>query len=367
MIPVYSPYLTKKSLKYAHDALVSTWISSKGKYIDIVSDKLSELLNVKHVLLVNNGTSATHIVAKCMYYKYPNINSLIASNCTYIAALNSFLFDNKNLNIKVFDLEEDTWNIDINNIKDEDAIFLVVHNLGNIINVPKLKEKYKKLIFVEDNCEGLFGKYENKYSGTESEISSISFFGNKNITCGEGGAILTNDSDLFEYSKCIHGQGQSQTRFVHKYLGYNYRMTNVAAAILLGQLEHLPYILNKKRKIFNKYINAFKNVEEIKIQQKEENCDSANWMFGIRIPHSIEIYKTAESFFSNKKIEIRPMFYPFSKHEFIKNYNNIHILGEDVGVRINRECIILPSHPMLNKSEQDHIINTVFEFIKYVK
>ena len=114
---------------------------------------------------------------------------------------------------------------------------MIVHNIGNVIDVPMLKNRFPNTIFIEDNCEGFLGKYGDKYTGTDSFASSISFFGNKTLTSGEGGAFITNDCDVFEYINKIKSQGQSNEKFIHDVLGYNYRMTNVQAAILLGQLE----------------------------------------------------------------------------------------------------------------------------------
>ena len=132
--------------------------------------------------------------------------------------------------------------IKIKPLIDDNTAILVVHNIGNIINVPKLKLEFPNTVILEDNCEGFLGKYDNKYTGTESFASSISFFGNKTITSGEGGAFITNDDDVFEYINKIKSQGQSNEKFIHDVLGYNYRMTNIQAAILYGQLDSLSEI-----------------------------------------------------------------------------------------------------------------------------
>lgn len=365
MIPVYKPFFTKKSLRYAHDALDSTWVSSQGKYIDLATEKLKEILNVKNLLLVNNGTSATHLVAKALHKKYPQIKNIIAPNNVYVAAWNSFLFD-KNYKIKTIDANLETWNIDESKIKNKkDHALLVVHNLGNIINVPNLKEKYPDLVYVEDNCEGLFGKYNNKYSGTESFASSISFFGNKNITSGEGGAVIINDDDIFQYIKCVHGQGQSSTRFIHSELGYNYRITNIQAAILLGQLEILDEILEKKKNLFFKYKKELSNINNIMLQEESENTFHSNWMFGIRIAGNYS-YEKVESFFKSKNIEIRPMFYPASTHHHLLSNNRIQINSETNAKILNKECIILPSFPDLSNNEINFIIKSVKDYSKLI-
>jgi perosamine synthetase len=364
-IPIYKPYLPKGSLDYAHKALDSTWISSQGEYINKTTEKLQELLGVKYVQLLNNGTSACHLMAKAVIRKH-KINEIIVPNNVYVAAWNGFLFDN-NWTIKAIDADLDTWNFDLNKldiaIKDNPyAAVLIVHNIGNIINVPALKLKYPNTIFVEDACEALFGSYEGKQAGTESFCSAISFFGNKSITSGEGGAFLTNDEAIFNYIKCVQGQGQSDQRFIHNELGYNYRITNIQAAILLGQIEILPTILDMKNEVFTTYRTALKDREDIFMQKIEENTTHSNWMFGIRAPNH-KGYKEAEAFFKKNNIEIRPMFYAIDEHKYLNNNSKVHWNDCTNADILNKECFILPSYPELTKDEQKHILKTLDDYL----
>src|SRR5271168_2985323 len=166
MIPIYKPYLPINCLKYAHEALDSTWISSQGKYISMVTDKLQELLGVKYALPVFNGTVACHLLAKCGADK-KKLNTIIVPDNVYVAAYNGFLFDN-NWRLISVECDLNTWNYDLTALDRvinvfPDAAVLIVHNVGNIINVPKLKIKYPNTTFIEDNCEGLFGRYNDVY------------------------------------------------------------------------------------------------------------------------------------------------------------------------------------------------------------
>lgn len=377
MIPIYKPFLPPASLKQAHDALDSTWLSSHGKYLDQATEKLQEILNVPHVLLTNNGTTACHLVAKSLSRFHPSGNGkkeIIVPNNVYVAAWNAFLFDKEYTLIPV-DACTDTWNVSIKNLSATIEAFpyaavLIVHNIGNVINVPLLQEKYPNTVFVEDNCEGLFGAYGMKdgaigfaSTGTTSFASAISFFGNKNITSGEGGALVTKSKDVYEFAKCIHGQGQSSKRFVHCELGYNYRMTNVQAAILCGQLDVLQEIGDRKYNIFETYRNAFKDREGVKIQEVMEGTLPANWMFGVRIPDSPG-YDAAEAYFRARGIEIRPMFYPIFDHDHLKNHPDVYGCDCQNARLLNKECFILPSFPELTADEQSHVIYTVNLYLK---
>lgn len=201
MIPVYEPYINKDILKYAHEALDSTWVSSKGSYISDVEKELTLLhskgdIKPSQVLTCCNGTAATHLVAKALKNFHPNIKNIIVPNNVYVAAWNAFLFD-KDFNLIPIEADINTWNVDLNILYElldkvdiSNTALLVVHNIGNIVNVPKIQRDWKDLVIVEDNCEGFLGKYENLYSGTVSFASSLSFFGNKTLTSGEGGLLL---------------------------------------------------------------------------------------------------------------------------------------------------------------------------------
>jgi perosamine synthetase len=364
MIPIYKPYLPKKSLKYAYDALESQWISSIGKYKNIASNKLCKILNVKNSLLVSNGTVATHLIVKAIIYKYPNAKRVIVPNNAYVAAYNSLLFDNNNFVIECVDSNLKTWNADyslLDREPDENTIFLIVHNMGNPVNVPALKRKYPKSIFIEDNCEGIFGEYEQKSTGTESICSSLSFFGNKNITTGEGGAVLVNDDDLFWYMHKIHGQGQTDVKFIHDVLGYNYRMTNVHAAILLGQLELYNEIKERKTEIFKKYKTLLSGISGIMFQEEESGCSHSKWMFGIRIEGN-KSYSKTKYFFDQNQIETRPLFYSIESHPHLKNIINTQ--KSKNAIILNNECVILPSYPELTDIELEYITDTVKKYRK---
>tara|TARA_R110000823_G_scaffold309803_2_gene434307 strand:+ start:3163 stop:4341 length:1179 start_codon:yes stop_codon:yes gene_type:complete len=361
MIPIYTPYLTKNTIKYATDAIESGWISSHGKYKKMAEDLLCEQFDCNHALLVSNGTCATHLLAKALRSKHPNINKIIAPNNCYVAAWNSFLFDGYDWKISLIDSSLNTWNADYSSVKaDENTAFLIVPNLGNMINVSKLKKLYPKSVFVEDNCEGFFGLYNNKRAGSESECISLSFFGNKDLTSGEGGAVLTSDSNIYEYIKKIHNQGQSEKRYVHDEMGYNYRMTNIQAAILYGQLQDSEEIKEKKHDIFKIYREGLKGISNISFQDTGANAHS-NWMFGIRIHNSLG-NEHALRYFKENKIETRPMFYPASAHGYLKNHKQIEFGSEINSTILNRECLILPSFPSLSKEELKYIIEIVKKY-----
>jgi perosamine synthetase len=363
MIPIYKPYLNESSIKYAHDAIDSGWISSQGKYLDYSKNKFKEIINCDKVILTNNGTTATHLMSIALKYKYPNINRIIVPNNVYVAAWNSFLFD-KNYELIPIDANLDTWNFEIDKIEphlNENTAILVVHNIGNVVNIPELKRKFPNTVIMEDNCEGFLGKYESKYTGTESFVSSVSFFANKTITSGEGGAFITSDEEVFNYINTVKNQGQSNTKFIHNVLGYNYRMTNIQASILYGQMKILNLILEKKDEVFYEYHRQLKDLEFVKFQKNEINTEHSKWMFGVRFDNLDKLKKKElELYLFESGIDNRPMFYDITKHNYLSSHKceikNAEILQE--------QCLILPSFPELTKSQITYITNKIKSFFK---
>lgn len=160
MISIYNPNI-KEYTSSAIDAIKSGWISNHGIYIKKATDKLKEILNVKNAILMANGTCATHCLFISLKYKYTNISKIYIPNNCYVAAWNSLFNEYLENEVEVMKMDINTWNINTDEeyIKSlsENSAMLIVHNLGNIINVPRLKKLRPDIIFVEDNCEGLFG------------------------------------------------------------------------------------------------------------------------------------------------------------------------------------------------------------------
>lgn len=370
MIPIYKPYLPTKTLSYAHDAINSTWISSHGKYLSMTSERLKEITNSKFVVLTNNGTSATHLVAHSLFYKYPNIKNLVVPSNVYIAAWNMFISTPKFKLLSV-DSDLETWNFDLESILqtldsyrdidilDQNTAILAVHNLGNIINVPELQKKLANIPIIEDNCEGFLGSYNSLPSGKSSLSYSVSFFGNKTLTSGEGGAFFTDDEEIFEEINRVRAHGITPQKFIFDGLGYNYRMTNIQAALLYGQLEIKEEIQEKKKIIFDLYRKELKDYPGIHLQKNEEGTINPNWMFGVRFDLTKDKMDQLQLHLHYNDIETRPMFPPINYHSHLSDLGNFPI-----SKKLYESIIILPSYPDLMNSEVTYICNTIKNFLK---
>lgn len=364
MIPVYKPYLSKyKGL--AINAINDEWISNHGIYVENASNKLKHIIGTKHCILMNNGTSATQSLLYALKFKYPHIHKIYVPNNVFIAPVNCVMNIYDASQVEVMKINDKTLNIDtseeyIKTLEPNSGV-LIVHNLGNIINVPRLQRLRPDLIFIEDNCEGIFGKYEGKYSGTASLCSALSFYGNKTITTGEGGAFLTNDTEIYNYILKLYSHGMTDKRYIHDVIGHNYRMTNVQAAFLYEQLNDIDHILNKKAQIFQNYkriINENRskfNNRLIEIEQ-EENTKVSKWMYCIIIK-DID-YDELDNYMTTNGISIRPFFYDLRRHAHLKDLNykypNLDIFNYGV---------FLPSYPELTYENQLYIINIITKYI----
>lgn len=367
MINIYNPNINKYT-KSAINAIKEGWISNHGRFVELANSKLKEITKSKYSILMSNGTCATHCLFLALKFKYPNISKIYVPNNCYVAAWNASLMEYKINELELMKMSNKTWNINTNleyiNNLEKNAAVLIVHNLGNIINVPRLKRIRPDLIFIEDNCEGMFGKYEDTFSGmSESSLcSSCSFYGNKIITTGEGGAFFTQDEEVYNYIKSVYSQGMSDTRYLHNIHAYNYRMTNIEAGFLYDQLNDVENILENKYKIFQIYDNLLEGLiklGKIKLIKREENTIHSPWIYALRIVDNTKTINETILFFKENNIDIRPFFYPINAHKHLKMVEN----NDDVSYILNKEVIMIPSSPNITYEEQEYIVNAIKSFV----
>lgn len=366
MIPIYSPYLEPYK-KSALEAIESGWISNHGIYIEKATQKLKEILNVKYTILMNNGTCATHCLFLALKFRHPEISKIYVPNNVYVAAWNSALMEYSKEKLEVLPIDEETWNMredeEFLSTLDSNSAVLIVHNLGNIINVPRLKRLRPDLIFIEDNCEGAFGEYEGVKSGCYegSLCSSMSFYGNKTITTGEGGAFVTNHDDVYDYISKVYSQGMSNIRYLHNVHAYNYRMTNIQAAFLYDQLCDIDNILLRKQKVFDEYDKLFNNTKLIR-QKVNENIKRANWIYAVRIPDNSMSPTETFNFFREQGVETRPFFYSFEKHLHLENLKSYHKINKEISNKLTNEIVMIPSSPLITFEEQKIVTDSIINF-----
>lgn len=349
MIPIYVPD-TEKYISSAIKALQSGWISSQGNFISKTSEKLQAILDVNYVVLANNGTSATHMLFRALKYKHPNLNKIYVPNNVFVAVWNCALLEYPSEMIHVMKMNPNTLNMceDEDYIKslDTNSAVVVVHNIGNVVNVPRLKRLRPDLVFVEDNCEAFLETYEGQKTGTASLCAAVSFFANKLVTSGEGGAFYTNDKELYDYvyKSCHHGM--SFKRYIYDVHGFNYRMTNIEAALLFDQLEDISNIIERKQTVRKNYVELF----------GDRVVSHGLWMCVIKVPEITE-YDDFCKFMLMKGVDTRPMFFDIRVHSHLCNIQTIE------GFMSTEHIVMLPSSPSISKSEQKYIEKCVTEYI----
>ena len=208
------------------------------------------------------------------------------------------------------------------------------------------------------------GKYNKQYTGTMCLASSISFYPNKHITCGEGGAFMTHDIDVFNYIKKFSRQGQTDKKFIHDIIGVNYRITNIQSAMLYGQLELLDEILKLKINNYNKYIlylDKYIKCGKISIQKNKYNTEQSYWMFALIINGNKSYNKLCNYLICNN-IESRPLFYDITYHKHLYNIKKINTKLY-LTPNIHNEVVILPSYPELTDKNIQYICKTICNYI----
>lgn len=356
-IPVYQPSLTGKEKEYVNDCLDSTWISSKGKYISLFEQSFSNYIDIRHSTTVSNGTVAIHLALITLGIG-PG-DEVIVPTLTYIASVNAIIYTGAT---PVFvDSLESTWQIDPEDVEKKitpnTKAIMAVHLYGHPCEMETLQQVARKhgLFLIEDCAEAIGTKYRGKHVGTFGDISTFSFFGNKTITTGEGGMVVTNDETLYDRAVHFKGQGLAKYReYWHDVVGYNYRMTNICAAIGLAQLEQVSTFLAQKRQVVDWYIKYLNG----KVDHHREEADTYHsyWMFTILVQDSAQRDKVRKAL-AEKGIETRPMFYPVHTMPMYSTKFQKHPVAEGIAWR----GINLPSFPALTEVQVKFIAETVTE------
>jgi perosamine synthetase len=227
----------------------------------------------------------------------------------------------------------------------------VVHTVGCIVDVEALATARPDLILLEDACEAFPVCFQNRPVIPQVLAAAVSFFGNKTVTCGEGGALLFLDKALADAMRHCCKQGMTSKRYVHDVLAYNYRLSNLNCALLLAQLEDLETVVRLKRQVFALYDQL---VQDSGSKQLHSIESRALWMYPVRIrSQKFPTYEAKEAEFRKWNIEVRPYFYPASAHPHVLE----RIRGDrTIGNIAHHEVVILPSFPELTPDEQRHIV-----------
>jgi perosamine synthetase len=369
-IPVNTPLINNEDAIAVSKVVRSGWISSEGPKVKEFEKKIAKFLTRKFGCAVSSGTAALEIAIKSLGLK--KNDEVIMPSFTIIS--NALAIVKSSAKPILIDVDINTWNIKIEDIekkitKKTKCIMLPhIYGLSNDMDkILKIVKKHK-LYLIEDAAEVLGLKYKNKYCGSFGDISILSFYANKHITTGEGGMLLTNNINLNNKFQNYRNLcfGSKNNRFNHYDIGWNYRYTNIQAALGLNQLKRIKEITKKKFEIGNYYYKNFKNIKNIILQPNRLSyCTNIYWVFGIVIKENCKInIKQVIKKLSAKNIGTRPFFWPMHKQDAFKKKLYLKKISLPNSEYIAKNGFYIPSGLGLSLRELKFIKDTVISILK---
>ena len=379
MIPLSIPKIEGNESKYVQDCLTTGWISSAGSYVNQFEEMIANYAGAKYGVACMNGTVGLHI-AQILLDVSAN-DHVIAPNITFIATLNAIKYTGATPIL--IDVDADNWQMDLNLLEDylknqtelrttETGTFsfdittqkrvraiMPVHVLGNMGDMNRMLAiaKTYHLEIIEDSTEALGSTFEGKHAGTFGKLGVFSFNGNKIISTGGGGVIVTNDEDLAKKAKHLTTQAKvSALDYIHDEIGYNYRLVNVLAAIGVAQMETFPQILEDKKAMDAFYREQLKGVGDIKFQEIPEGTDPNCWLFTFSTSRMRELLQ----YLNANGVQSRPFWMPMNQLEMFKD--NIYINTSDVSASVYAHSISIPSSAGITQEQLETVVKTIKAF-----
>jgi perosamine synthetase len=371
-IPVCEPTLQGNELKYANEALKSGWISSAGKYISLFEEKFASFCGVEHGISCSNGTTALHLAIAAL--GIGKGDEVIVPSFTMAASSNAVIYTGAK---PVFvDSELDTWNMDVSKVEekitDKTKAVMVVHTYGHPINMDALRiitQKYN-IPIIEDAAEAHGAEYMGRKAGSLGDIACFSFYANKIITTGEGGMVVTNNSELAEKCRKLrnHYFGNEQEgvpRFQHHEVGFNYRMTNIQAAIGLAQVERIGQLVDARRKNAKLYNSLLKDIPGIVLPPEKSWAKNVYWMYGILVREEFGMSMSQlRAKLLDEGIDSRSFFIGMHKQPMYSQGEHQYSCPCPVAEDLEQSGLYLPSTSHLTEAQITFICNKIKEYGK---
>jgi len=359
LIPVYQPDLSGKELEYVTDCVKSGWVSSLGKYVELFETSFAKFCGVKHAIALSNGTVALHL-ALVLKDIGPG-DEVIVPDLTFVATAN--VVRHTGATPVLVDSDPETWMIDPDQIEakitSKTKAIIPVHLYGHPANMGAIMKLAKKhgLYVIEDAAEAHGAEYRGKRVGGIGDIGAFSFYGNKVITTGEGGMLVTNDDLLAEKARFLKDHAMSkEIRYWHPEVGYNYRMTNIQAAIGLAQFERIDSLLSRKIEIALAYKKSLAGCRGVVVQPQAEWAKNIYWMFSILVTDESRLNRNElMSSLLEQGIDSRPFFFPIHQMPPYLGCLGDYPVADD----LSRRGINLPSFPALKDEQVKYIGDTI--------
>ncbi len=365
-IPVNTPLLDGNEKKYLNECIDTGWISSEGPFVKKLEKEFSAYTGQKYGSCVANGSVAIDVAIRAMKtgYGWEDDDEVIVPNFTIISTAQSLVYNN--LKPVFVDADPLTWNIDVSKIEEmitpKTRAIMVVHIYGLPTDMDKLFELAKKydLKIIEDAAQAHGQTYKNKKCGGMSDISTFSFYANKHIACGEGGMVMTSSDDLIEKVNYYKNLCFSKDRFVHYDLGWNFRMSNLQAAVAYAQFEKLEKSIQKKKEMGARYQELLKDIPAQLPVHKTDYAENNYWVFGLVLNDDVKFNaKEAMQKLADKGIGCRPFFYPLNEQPVFKKLGISDDIKRPVSARLYERGFYIPSGLGLSDADMDRVVKEV--------
>ncbi len=379
-IPLCIPEIRGNEKEYITSCIETGWVSSVGPFVDQFEQQFANYLGAKHAIAMASGTAALHIGLQLLDI-HPN-DEVLVSSLTFISSANAIRYINA---WPVFmDAEPQHWQMDPQKLTDfieKECIYrnkqllnrttqrrigaiLPVHILGHPCNLNEIRSiaQSYNLPIIEDAAEALGTKYLNTPIGSDSDIACFSFNGNKIMTTGGGGMLVTNSDKIAERARHLSTQAKDDpVEYIHDEIGYNYRLTNLQAALGCAQLEQLPQYIKTKRQIAKTYTEAFKDIPGLRPHQEADWAYHTNWLYTLLIDDQLLGYssRTLLAQLAKASIQTRPLWQPIHLSPAHAKSQSYHCQTAET---LYQQALSLPCSVGLSSTDQNRVIQAFQEF-----
>ncbi len=351
-IPIYCPSFSGNESKYINECIDSKWVSSAGKFVEQFEKEFANYIGTKYASTTSNGTTALHLAVEAL--SIPKGSEIIVPDLTFAATANAVIHAGSKPVLA--DVDSETLNISPDSIREKitkkTKAIIPVHLYGRPAEMKEIIEiaKEKDIFVIEDAAESHGAEIGGKKAGSFGDAAIFSFYGNKIITTGEGGMVVSDNEEIMEKVNILKNHGmRKEKRYWHEIVGYNYRMTNLQAALGVAQLEKIEKKIESKRKIAQKYNSLLS--DSFTLSSEEKNTRNVYWLYWIMIANPDSLSKKLE----NKGIESRRFFYPLSS---MPPFETKSLPNAELAFNTG---LCLPSYPGLSNEEIEHICAVLLE------
>jgi perosamine synthetase len=364
-LPIAAPVIGDFEIECVTDAIRSGWVSSIGPYIEKFESGFAEYIGVKHAITVSNGTTALHLALHALGIG-PN-DEVIIPDLTFAATAHAVM--QTGATPVLVDVESDTWCMDPHAVRravsEKTRAIMPVHLFGHPADMNAIGEiaAANKLLVIEDAAEAHGANVGERKVGSLGNVGAFSFYGNKVITTGEGGMLTTDDDDLAARLRFLKDHGMSKDRrYFHTELAFNYRMTNLQAALGFAQLSQIEIFIEKKRQIFDWYREGLADLEGAKLNVERPGYRNVFWMINLILPEEKRLAR--DEICARLKaygIDTRPFFVAMSELPHLNKLRQVGSADDGCGISfaLSQTGFSLPSGCDLTRKDVKRVVEVV--------